>query len=124
MLLLLSILCTSFRCCNYLVVFTMLTTFILTLYWFQILFPFCHCFFLNSMLSFFGGFSSLVQCHFSLFIASWLSQLTATTTARNVSKNGVFSGPYFPVLGLNTGKYGPGRTPYLDTFHTVSRGRN
>ena len=23
-------------------------------------------------------------------------------TARNVSKYGVFSGPYFPVLGLNT----------------------
>ena len=30
-----------------------------------------------------------------------------------------FSGPYFPVFGLNTGKYGPEKTPYLDTFHTV-----
>ena len=29
----------------------------------------------------------------------------------------VFSGPYFPVLGLNTGKYGPEKTPYFDTFH-------
>ena len=44
-------------------------------------------------------------------------------------KYGVISGPYFPVFGLNTeiyifspntGKYGPGITPYLDTFHAVS----
>ena len=25
------------------------------------------------------------------------------------------SGPYFPVFGLNTEKYGPEITPYLDT---------
>ena len=37
-----------------------------------------------------------------------------------MSKYGVFSGPYFPVLGLNTGKYGPEKSPYLDTFHAVS----
>ena len=37
-----------------------------------------------------------------------------------------FSSPYFPVYGLtvfvfspNTGKYGPEKTPYLDTFHAV-----
>ena len=39
-----------------------------------------------------------------------------------------FSGPYFPVFGLNTetygvspntGKYGPEKTPYLDTFHAM-----
>ena len=29
-----------------------------------------------------------------------------------MSKYGVFSGP-------NTGKYGPEKTPYLDTFHAV-----
>ena len=46
-------------------------------------------------------------------------------TAWKVSKYGAFSGPYFPVLGSNTeiygkyGKYGPEKTPYLDTFHTV-----
>ena len=49
-------------------------------------------------------------------------------TLREVSKYGVFSGPYFPVFGLNTGifvfspnagKYGPENTPYLDTFHAV-----
>ena len=44
-----------------------------------------------------------------------------------MSKYGVFSGPYFPVVGLNTevfglktGKYGPEKAPYLDTFHAVS----
>ena len=30
-----------------------------------------------------------------------------------------FSGAYFPVFSPNTGKYGPGKTPYLDTFHAV-----
>ena len=40
-------------------------------------------------------------------------------TARKLSKYGVLSGPYFPVLGLNTGKCGPEKTPYLDTFHAV-----
>ena len=38
-----------------------------------------------------------------------------------MSKYGGFSGPYFPVFGLNTGKYGPENTPYLDTFHAVSQ---
>ena len=38
---------------------------------------------------------------------------------RKVPKYGVISGPYFPVFGLNTGKYGPEITLYLDTFHAV-----
>ena len=42
-------------------------------------------------------------------------------TERKGSKYGVFSGPYFPKFGLNTGKYGPEKTPYLDTFHAVMR---
>ena len=33
-------------------------------------------------------------------------------TTWKVSKYGVFSGPYFSVLG-------PEKTPYLDTFHAV-----
>ena len=37
-----------------------------------------------------------------------------------MSKCGVFSGPYFPALGLNTGKYGLEKTPYLDTIHAVN----
>ena len=40
-------------------------------------------------------------------------------TAWKWSKYGVSSGPYFPVFGLNTGKYGPEKTPYLNTFHAV-----
>ena len=48
-----------------------------------------------------------------------------------MSKYGVFSGPYFSVVGLNTETYGvnlriqseyretPEKTPYLDTFHAV-----
>ena len=40
-------------------------------------------------------------------------------TAWKLSKYGVFSGPFIPVFGLNTEKYGPEKTPYLDTFHAV-----
>ena len=40
-------------------------------------------------------------------------------TVWKVSKDQVFSGPYFPVFIPNTGKYGPGKTPYLDTFQAV-----
>ena len=61
---------------------------------------------------------------------------THSDTARKVFKCGVFSGPqgynfsgpYFPVFGPNTEiygvsrdntvKYGPEKTPYLDTFHS------
>ena len=28
-----------------------------------------------------------------------------------MSRYGVFPGPYFPVFGLNTGKYGPDKAP-------------
>ena len=40
-------------------------------------------------------------------------------TAWKVPKYGVFSGLYFPVFSPNTGKYGPEKYPYLDTFHAV-----
>ena len=36
-----------------------------------------------------------------------------------VSKYEVFSGPYFPVFSPNTGKSGPEKTPYADTFLAV-----
>ena len=36
-----------------------------------------------------------------------------------VFKYRVCSGPYFPIFGQNTRKYGPEKTPYLDSFHTV-----
>ena len=37
-----------------------------------------------------------------------------------MSEYGVFPGLYFPVFSTNTGKYGPEKAPYLDTFHAVS----
>ena len=40
-------------------------------------------------------------------------------TAWKELKYGVIFGPYFPVFGLDAGKYGPEKTPYLDTFHAV-----
>ena len=39
-----------------------------------------------------------------------------------VSKYGVFSSLYFPVFGLNTGKYGLEKTSYLDAFHANLEG--
>ena len=39
-------------------------------------------------------------------------------TAWKVSKDGVFSGPYFTVFSPKTGKCGTEKTPYLDTFFT------
>ena len=42
-----------------------------------------------------------------------------TNTVWKVSKYGIFSGPCFAVFGLDTGKYGPEKTTYLDTFHAV-----
>ena len=41
------------------------------------------------------------------------------STVQKVARYAVSSGPYFCVFGLNTGKYGPERFPYLDTFHAV-----
>ena len=35
-----------------------------------------------------------------------------------MSKYGLFSGPYFPVFELNTRKYGPEKTLYLDALFT------
>ena len=42
-----------------------------------------------------------------------------STTAWRVSKYRVISGQFFPVFSPNTGKYGPEKTPYLDTFDAV-----
>ena len=41
-------------------------------------------------------------------------------TAWKVSKYRILSGPYFPVFGLNTEKYWPEKTLYLDTFLAVN----
>ena len=53
--------------------------------------------------------------NFTVKFYTWISY-----TAGRVSKYGVISGPHFPVLGLDTGKYGPEITPYLDTFHALN----
>ena len=42
-----------------------------------------------------------------------------SNTAWKVFICGVFSGPYFPIFSQSTGKYGPEKTSYLDTFHAV-----
>ena len=42
-----------------------------------------------------------------------------STTGWKMSKYWVISGPYFPVFGLNTGKYGPEITRCLHTFYVV-----
>ena len=42
-----------------------------------------------------------------------------TSTAWKVSKYGAFYGPYSPTFSPNAGKYGPEKTPYLETFHAV-----
>ena len=42
------------------------------------------------------------------------------TLCEKCIKYGVISGPYFPVFGLNTGKYRPEITPQFDTFHAVN----
>ena len=44
---------------------------------------------------------------------------TKLGTAGKVSKYEFVFGPCFLVFGLNTRKYGPEKTPYLDTFHAV-----
>ena len=36
-------------------------------------------------------------------------------------KYGVISGPYFPIFELNTGKYGPEITPYLDISDAMKK---
>ena len=41
-----------------------------------------------------------------------------------MSKHVFISGAYFPVFGLNTGKYGPEITTYLDTFHAVTMSKH
>ena len=48
-----------------------------------------------------------------------ISKIASQFTTWNVSKYGVISGPYSSVFRLNTGKYGPEITPYLDNFHAV-----
>ena len=58
-------------------------------------------------------------CFFDPKQVSW-KKLKIPFTAWKVSKYGVISGRYFPVLGPSMGKYEPEITTYLDNFHTVN----
>ena len=53
----------------------------------------------------------------SIFILSL--RLALMNTPWKSSKYRVYSGRYFPVFGLSTGKYGPEKIRYLDTFRAV-----
>ena len=59
----------------------------------------------------------------SIFSISYMKcTFWKVTTLWKVSKYGVFSGSYIPVLRLNTtGKYGTEKTPYLNTCVKYSR---
>ena len=57
---------------------------------------------------------------FSWSILFFIVNPKITLTACKVSSYGVFFDSYFPVFGLNTGKYGPEKIPYLDIFRSVS----
>ena len=59
--------------------------------------------------------SSIINFH----RINWKFFFSLSCTVRKVSKYRVISDPYFPVFGVNVGKYRPEITPYLDTFHTV-----
>ena len=48
----------------------------------------------------------------------WVSISFSESLRENCSNTE--SGPYFPVFSPNTEKYGPEKTPYLDTFNAVS----
>ena len=49
----------------------------------------------------------------------WISNWQKIFITWKLFEYGVFSGPYFHAFELNTGKYGPEKTPYLDTSHAV-----
>ena len=68
------------------------------------------------------GFYDISKHDFYDFWDDWGQSLIipeAMSTAWKVPKHGAFSGPYFPVFSPNTGKYGPEKTPNLDTFQAV-----
>ena len=50
--------------------------------------------------------------------------MPCTTRTIKAAADVLPSGLYFPVFGLKTGKYGPEKTPYLDTFHAVTAKAN
>ena len=45
-----------------------------------------------------------------------MKQVSILKLREKVSQYRVFSGSYFHVFSLNTGKYGPEKAPYLETL--------
>ena len=93
-------------------------------------------FFLFMAFAFFLSFSygnfniflsiAVVVMHLILLNSGVNRKFTIAYTAWKVPEYGLFSGPYFPVFGLNAeiysvnaGKYAAEETPYLDNFRTV-----
>ena len=74
--------------------------------------------------------TNIIFCRTSYFCADLFvtcSELLSTVddaAVWKVSKYGVFSDPYFPVFGLNTGKYGPEKLRIWTVFtqNAVERG--
>ena len=62
-----------------------------------------------------GRFESDFICLKDLII-----ELNDLITEQKVSRYGVFSGLFSPLFTSNTGKYGPEKIPYFDTFHAVN----
>ena len=60
----------------------------------------------------------------SCIMNSVMVRNTVSPTVWKMFKYGFFSGPYFPLFGVNTRKYGPEKTPYMDSFHAVSAAVN
>ena len=52
---------------------------------------------------------------------STMDKVLCYTTARKMCKYEDFSGPCFHVFNWNTGKYGPEKTPHLNTFSAVHK---
>ena len=51
--------------------------------------------------------------------SDFYKQKCCVFTEWKVSKYGLFSGLYLHIFSPKMGKYGPEKTPYLDTFHSV-----
>ena len=66
-----------------------------------------------------NGFQPVIIFAKRSILVIWQGSEYSSSTVRNVSKYGVFSGPYFHVFSPNTGKHGPEKTPYLEIFRAV-----
>ena len=62
----------------------------------------------------------IISVYISLYISLRLLQIFLGTHYAKSVQIWSFSGQYFPVFGLNVGKYLLEKTPYLDTFNAVT----